>query len=182
MAESIAIKDIHLTPVPPDHDQQPVTPLRVSWFDLSVTLKNASDAGPLYVVSEACGLRYDAGRRVLHVQFSEKDAPDRRLAAKVPPPPNYCTVAPGGETVIKYRLASPITFFEESPEGGARKPTIIHIPADIDAVECIIAYGDTPPPREINLASLNPLSDRRGWGATIARTVPISKDGPKAKP
>jgi hypothetical protein len=178
MVELVEIKDTKLTPVAPDERLAETQP-RVSWFDLMITLRNASDAGPLYIVSEVCGLRYDAGRRALIVQFSERDAPDRRLSIDLPPPPKYSTVAPDDETAIKYRLASPITFTEVSSD-GARTSNSVHIPSDVDVIECAIAYGSTPPPRENNLAALDPLPDRRGWGTTVSCKVPVAKDASRA--
>src|SRR5688500_12925839 len=106
MAETIEIRDIRLTPLEHEQVTRAMSQSRLSWYSLTVTVRNTSDARPLYVMSDIRKIEYDAGRRALRLLLSEDDpGPERPDIASLPLPPGITTIAPGDEARMTFQLS-----------------------------------------------------------------------------
>jgi hypothetical protein len=175
MPESIVIRAIRLPEKDPDQMTRIMRQSRVRWHDLTVTVKNVSDAMPLYVISEIRQIRYDAIRRVLFVRFSEHDVPTARHTLDLPTPPQYTLIGPGEEATLTFGLSSPIAFLEHSPEGELQQH-FVRIPEDVDRIECAVAYGTDPPASAVDLTSREPRKDWREWGTAVQASWEPSRE------
>ncbi|MGB7926384.1 MAG: hypothetical protein WCF57_24295 [Pyrinomonadaceae bacterium] len=175
MSESIEIRDIRLT----DMASEQMTPVMaqsgVSWYNLTITVKNMSDVTPIHVMSDIRRIHYDASRRVLLVQLSEHDMPDARRVVGLPMPPRYRVIEPCEEVTLTHPLSSPITFLEELPD-GARRPYFVRIAEDVDTIECTVAYDTEPPAPAVDLTSTKVPEQWRGRGATVTASWKPSRE------
>ena len=170
MAKAIEIKEIRVTPVP-ERAAPAMRAAPVSWFDVQIVVRNVSDVDA-FIVSNLSALRVDAARRTVQLEFGEPERPRARRVVSLPQPAVYTALAPGADSTLTYRLASPLTPSDPPPEGTEHRPSL-HIPEDLDTIECIVSNGSTRPPRQLNLASLERAPDPSTWGTKTRRTVPI---------
>lgn len=138
-------------------------------FELTVTIANVSNRTQ-YVISDLCRMAYDAPRRVLRIEFSEHDLPDAPRLLKRSPSSRAAAVVPQQEVTMTARVASPLTF-PADPKDERGTPSLVHLPADVDLLECAVAYGSSPPPQSANLASLDPPQDARTWGVVLTKSM-----------
>lgn len=166
MPESIEIRDIRLTDMASDQMTPGMAQTGASWYNLTLTVKNMSDVTPIHVMSDIRRIHYDAGRRVLLIQLSERNVPDMRRIMGLPMPPRYRVIEPREEVTLTHPLSSPITFLDESSH-GARRPYFVRIPEDVDTIECTVAYDTELPEPAVDLTSMEVPEQWRGRGATV---------------
>jgi hypothetical protein len=174
MASDIEITDVRLTPLPAEEMTPTMKQSSASWFTLTVTVKNVSGT-EVYVVTAVQRIHYEASRRTLFMQFSGHELPEQSPIIDLPRPLPVRMIDPGEELAITTRVSSPVTFMQVTAEG--LKPSFVRIPEDVETIVCTVAYDKTPPPREINLASLDPLPDTRRWGTPVARSFKPPRSG-----
>ena len=179
MPDAVQIAGMRLTPLDREQITRVMAQSANAWYDVTVTVKNHSDT-TVYVMSDVRRMHYDGGRRALLLEFAEGDRSEtaERISGR-PLPPRVTPIAPAEEATVTFRLASPIAFADESPEGGWR-PRLIRVPEDVAVIDCAIAYDTTPLPQAVNLASSEPLQEARGWGRDRAVASIAVSDRPDA--
>ena len=162
MASPLSVRRVELAPLPAE--QAPAVG-KADWYAVEVYLRNRSEAA-LNVVADLRGIEYDEEDRLLRLTFAE--ASEEPEVADVPTPASTVTIEAGEETTLTARLPSPITTVEESDEGELRKVEI-RIDADVDTVECAVAYSEEAPPR-FDLTALEPSPRTADWPVATGST------------
>jgi hypothetical protein len=177
MPEPVEVTDVRMVEMPSDRMTPAMAHSGVSWYLLTITLRNRSEA-PLHIIGDIRRIRYDAGQRALVVQLSEQQPPSQNPALGMPAPPRYQEIRAGEETSIVHPISSPITFLETNPD-GTRRSREVRLPEDVDSVECTIAYETEQPSVEINLAARMPRERWRESKTTVtaSRRSPLSRTG-----
>jgi hypothetical protein len=168
MTGSLIIEQIVLRKAKPERLKSAIQRQDIRWYDLTVQVKNTSGEATLYVISDIRRIQYDAGRRVLSVNFGEHDTPALSVGDRHAFPPKFVAVRAGETALLSSRLSSPVTFFEQTTETGL-KLKHVSISDDVDLIECLVAYDTSPPPQSVNLLARNELRGR-DWGTTARAT------------
>jgi hypothetical protein len=152
MPEPIQIASVRLVEMPADQMTRVMAQSGVSWYLLTVTLHNPSDA-PVYVMADIRRITYQRERRTLDVRWSEEAPPAERRVLGRPRPPRHLAIPAGAETRLTHPLSSPLTFVDTGAE-NARQSTYVRITEDVDTIECTIAYQTQPPEPVPDLTAL----------------------------
>ena len=169
MADAIEISDIVLSPLSPEEITPTMARLPLEWYTLDVSVTNRSETA-LSVISEIRNLRYEAERRLLVVELSERELTEPRRLEPVNPP-SWVVVEPSERTTLTIRLLSPITWLEETP-AGERQPLHVSLTEDIDAIECIVGYSEARPPAAFDPTAFEPPPPR-SWAVARGMTSPV---------
>jgi len=144
VADAIEITDIVLSPLSSEEITPTMARLPFDWYTLDVSVTNRSET-TLYVISEIRNLRYEAERRLLVLELSEREPPESRRLRPVRPS-SWVVVEPSERATLTNRLSSPLTWIEETP-AGERRPLHVSLTEDVDMIECVAGYSaDEPPP------------------------------------
>ncbi|MFD8006989.1 hypothetical protein [Streptomyces mirabilis] len=182
MPDSLVIDNIDFGDVDPEQMTPAMRRSNVRWHTLTISVSNPSATTPFYVIAEPRRIRYDENQRALIIQFSEHDAPPPSTPGPlgVPLPPKHIVVRPGEQSWLTYRLSSPITFLEQTAEGGERQ-RLVRIPEDVDRIEFTVAYDTDAPPQEIDLTTRGGSGGWENWGKTARQScVPPRRNGTEA--
>lgn len=170
MSEPLEIRELRLHQLEADSITSAMAAASDAWYELVVSVRNAGGRS-IFVMSEVRRTAYDDGGRSLILEFSERNVPvsphrRRRVSA------NVVEVAAGSDATLAYRLSSPLVF-NYTPEGAPTAPRFVRIPGDVRAIRCSVAFDESPPRQNTNLASHLPLEDVRRWGRVVEGTLEV---------
>lgn len=176
MPNSIIIQDVRVSELDAEKMTAAMHGTGVRWHILSVTVKNASDSTSLYVISVVRSIRYDAIRRALVLQFGEHEVRPPKHSLTRPLPAGYAVVAPKDEVTLTHRLSSRINFIENSLEGPMRQYGV-HLPEDVDTLDCRVAYSVSPPAADANLTARGARDAGQNWGTIVEASYQLTSPG-----
>ena len=143
MAGSVELSEATLSPLPaPPTSEVPPDQVTTS-YSLTLSVVNETDRR-IHAISELRGIRYEQGARVLSLELIDEEAGSAQIAHP-PPPPSFVAVDPGAEAKIVIRLMTPIRWIEPS-EGGGWRARPVRLPADVERIQCLLAYTEEAPP------------------------------------
>jgi hypothetical protein len=126
-------------------------------YILSIAVSNVRGQAPSYVAARISNRRYDAASRTLYVGLGTSDSGDRPFSCPPRPLP-HVEVAPGARIVIEDQLVSPFEYVEDTKDQTV-SIRMAAIDADVQRIECDVAYSDVAPPTVIDLTAAPPVRE-----------------------
>ena len=170
MADTVAITNLQITPLDPEQMTRPMVESGCAWYEVTATIESRSSA-TMFVMTSVRRSEYEADRRTLVFDLSEHNQVESPRVSGLPLPPIVEAIRPGAETRVAWRLSSPIVIMELG--AGEDRARFIHLEADVDTIECVVAYSDVAPRLDTNLASMEPPPSLRTWGDVTRASVTL---------